>query len=546
MNSATFQVGANAGVNQTITFAIESALSADLSYVGTVIDAPAGLPVSGTNMIAPLGTGELVINDNIVRATDGTNIDLVDAINSADPTVTATAVNSQTFPFEDISLERGTAAIVTGTAITEAVAGTGDLTIAGQSVGAVPLGAGAGTTAATLATALETAATAGGQTITTSVGASSASLNSSAFITVTGTTAGSATYSLTIAGEPVVATVDPQVTTIDADYVNGAIEAYDWAGAGITFTNNGGALSGDYTFSDATGADIQIVEGFVGDAATTTGLDAAAGAYDDTTYGSVSISSATDIIIGGSNADTAAAFGLSSGTTEPSGVAVGTYVLSVGPDVAGLTDVAVDAGADGVVNAIDVVTALEAAGYTASVDSDNNITVANADGANLTLQEVTTGTNTGEGFAATAADATGVVHQGQVTLDSIADIVITGTGLAAAGLDTTGNATTTIDRVSVDTRENAWIAIASVDAALEDIDTIRGGLGAVQNRLESTISNLNSISENLSAARSRILDADIAMETSAMTKNNILQQAGVSILAQANQTPQLALSLLQG
>ena len=84
-----------------------------------------------------------------------------------------------------------------------------------------------------------------------------------------------------------------------------------------------------------------------------------------------------------------------------------------------------------------------------------------------------------------------------------------------------------------------------VDAALTTIDSIRGGLGAVQNRFETTISNLQNVSENLSAARSRILDADIAMETSAMTKNNILQQAGVSILAQANQVPQLILALLQ-
>lgn len=91
---------------------------------------------------------------------------------------------------------------------------------------------------------------------------------------------------------------------------------------------------------------------------------------------------------------------------------------------------------------------------------------------------------------------------------------------------------------------NSQEAIKSVDAALADIGTIRGGLGAVQNRFESTISNLQNVSENLSAARSRILDADIAQETSAMTKSNILQQAGVSILAQANQAPQLALSLL--
>jgi flagellin len=102
-----------------------------------------------------------------------------------------------------------------------------------------------------------------------------------------------------------------------------------------------------------------------------------------------------------------------------------------------------------------------------------------------------------------------------------------------------------IDDVSVTSQANAAIAIESIDKALSDIGTMRGGLGAVQNRFESTIANLNNVSENLSAARSRILDADIAQETSSMTKQNILQQAGVSILAQANQAPQLALSLLR-
>ena len=104
--------------------------------------------------------------------------------------------------------------------------------------------------------------------------------------------------------------------------------------------------------------------------------------------------------------------------------------------------------------------------------------------------------------------------------------------------------TTAVDGISVSTRDAALGAIKSVDQALADVDTIRGGLGAVQNRFESTIANLQNVSENLSAARSRILDADIAQETSNMTKQNILQQAGVSILAQANQGPQLALSLL--
>ncbi|MBU1986348.1 MAG: flagellin, partial [Proteobacteria bacterium] len=73
----------------------------------------------------------------------------------------------------------------------------------------------------------------------------------------------------------------------------------------------------------------------------------------------------------------------------------------------------------------------------------------------------------------------------------------------------------------------------------------RAEFGSAMTALQSRAANTATLAENLSAARSRILDADIAQETSAMTKNNILQQAGVSILAQANQAPQLALSLLQ-
>ena len=101
-----------------------------------------------------------------------------------------------------------------------------------------------------------------------------------------------------------------------------------------------------------------------------------------------------------------------------------------------------------------------------------------------------------------------------------------------------------IDNIDITSVEGAANAIKSIDGAIMQIDNMRGDLGAVQNRFESTIANLSNVAENLSAARSRILDADIAQETSNMTKQNILQQAGVSILAQANQAPQLALSLL--
>jgi flagellin len=84
-----------------------------------------------------------------------------------------------------------------------------------------------------------------------------------------------------------------------------------------------------------------------------------------------------------------------------------------------------------------------------------------------------------------------------------------------------------------------------VDSALTEINSSRADLGALQNRFEAVVNNIAITSENLTAARSRIMDADFAAETASLTRSQILQQAGVSILAQANSLPQLALSLLQ-
>ncbi|WP_373693242.1 flagellin [Desulfobulbus sp.] len=135
---------------------------------------------------------------------------------------------------------------------------------------------------------------------------------------------------------------------------------------------------------------------------------------------------------------------------------------------------------------------------------------------------------------------------GNVTISSEKSFSVGSTSattvLAAA---TEGSELNSVGAVDIGTRAGASEAISVIDSAISFVDTERANLGAIQNRFESTISNLQNISENVSAARSRILDADIAQETSNMTKQNILQQAGVSILAQANQSPQLALSLLQ-
>ena len=113
-------------------------------------------------------------------------------------------------------------------------------------------------------------------------------------------------------------------------------------------------------------------------------------------------------------------------------------------------------------------------------------------------------------------------------------------------ISSTGSALTWSSISSVSTADKAQTVLANIDSLIKTVDSKRAELGAVQNRLDSTIRNQSNISENVSAARSRIRDADFATETANMTKQNILQQAASTVLAQANQRPQAALSLLQG
>lgn len=117
-----------------------------------------------------------------------------------------------------------------------------------------------------------------------------------------------------------------------------------------------------------------------------------------------------------------------------------------------------------------------------------------------------------------------------------------GTAEVVGALADSGKRVSTIDISTVD---GAQSAIDVIDAALASIDDTRANMGAVQNRFENTISNLQNISENVSAARGRIQDTDFAAETANLSKNQILQQAGTAILAQAKQLPQAVLSLLQ-
>jgi flagellin len=128
-------------------------------------------------------------------------------------------------------------------------------------------------------------------------------------------------------------------------------------------------------------------------------------------------------------------------------------------------------------------------------------------------------------------------------------VVFTGAGAvldsATDGTFTIGAGGTAISAIDISTVEGANLALAATDAALSNISSSRAVLGAVQNRFLTTIENLNTTSENLSASRSRIQDADFAMETANLSRTQILQQAGTAMVAQANQLPQGVLALLR-
>lgn len=123
-----------------------------------------------------------------------------------------------------------------------------------------------------------------------------------------------------------------------------------------------------------------------------------------------------------------------------------------------------------------------------------------------------------------------------ISVNLSASKIVGGTGFSATGLG--------IGTLSVETFGEASAALASIDTAISAVGNVRADLGALQNRFQSTIRNLTNIAENLAGARSQIRDTDFAAETADLTRNQIIQQASISVLSQANQRPQAALSLL--
>ena len=243
----------------------------------------------------------------------------------------------------------------------------------------------------------------------------------------------------------------------------------------------------------------------------------------------------------------------------------GAYVVNLTSDNAEATKVAFTIsgteGSDGLSGAITAFNdQASKTGVTARISDDGaGIVLRNSTGNNISLSELEGNTNagtlsiggaairSGEESAAGGEDAelSSVVVTGQVIFDSDKSFSVVGDTGETVVNQTEASKLNAIANMDVSSVRGANLALATVDAALNTVSNQRAKFGAIQSRFGSTIANLSTNSENLTAARSRIRDTDFAKETAELTRNQILQQAGTAMLAQANVAPQNVLTLLQ-
>jgi len=314
----------------------------------------------------------------------------------------------------------------------------------------------------------------------------------------------------------------------------GSLKASSIGGiATATGTEVSAAASTDLTIAVGGGAATSIASsaGFTGAAngQDATSAYAKAAAINDAGIGGLSVTAST------TGTQTVGAIG---------GTAADTYNLTINgvaiytnQDVAtALTNAQLRDAINGVSNQTGVIASL----------NGGDMTLTAADGRNITVTESGTGFTAGtDGLTVTGGDFA-AVQRGTLSVSALSTIDIGGTvatvGLnAAIARDALG-----VDSISISTAAGAQAAILRLDAALGAVSTNRASMGALQSRFTSAITSLQTTSENLSAARSRIMDTDFAAETANLTKAQILQQAGTAMVAQANSSPQNVLSLLRG
>jgi flagellin len=355
-------------------------------------------------------------------------------------------------------------------------------------------------------------------------------------------------------------------------------------GASLGSTNAGSGLTSDtyagyVALTSTDGAPIEIGKGAAGTDADIQqmGFVASVGS-DQLTGASVSSNTITSsdqiqingVDLGAVSGTTAAdkAFAINAISGESGVLASATTTVAYEVDIskattdAGMTinGVAVDFTSLSVASLDGVVTEINGAGIQGVVASSDNTTgsliLTSQAGSDVVVKGGTTDAFGGIGGSTTVASGATETTSGKISLtgNDGADVLVTSNATTEAAKDTAlakmgftsvgGNSEAVGTGLSVTSVANANNTIDRIDDALDKISGGRANLGAIQNRLSSTISNLSNVSQNISAANSRIRDADFATETSALSKSQVLQQAGTAMLSQANASTQSVLSLL--
>ena len=574
--AAQFQVGANA--NQTI---IASTGNSQTSALGSYQVASNSISaVSGTALTA----GQLTLNNiDVGSSTSGSAEAISTAINGVTnrtgvtSSATTTVTSPTTNPLQrNQSLQSGDL-VINGVSI-GAVAGSSNVATQGGNVAAA-INAVSNQTGVTAlvngGTGALTLTSATGKNIDITTNATNADDGATRVENATGLELAGATKSF---GNSVITVAAGARQVVTNTSTNTANASDTLSVAGVTFTYSADANSATNIQIDNSSADNQAanVRAALALNSTVTNAFTITGATTDailTAKTNVLSTGAADGLASASATANASAF---TSTTVGAGVAIGD-TLKIGgltyeftrhdaTAVATAGNVQVKLGTGGATAADDdILTATNLAAAVSAQQAAGNGTV----GFTSRTAGAVTVTNTlygsagvvaaptepvtfGTAGAISSVDTAGVSgvyaassNKGTLTLNSANAFSIGGSSPAAAGLSTANVGLTAINTVDISTLEGANNAISLIDGALSQVNTIRGSMGALQNRFTSVVSSLSASSENLSAARSRILDADFAAETAQLTRNQILQQAGTAMLAQANQLPNNVLSLLR-
>ncbi len=576
--STQLQVGANVG--ESVSFSIGKLTSDNIGTAKT-----GGVSAVGSS--SALGSGDLTINGVAIRASSAAD-DTASTSNAAASAISkVAAINAS-------SAETGVSAVVStntvaGTDMTAAAA-SGTITINGTAISVTTTGDAASSRTAVVEAinakseqtgviAVDTGDDDQGVTLTAADGRNI----TTSFTTVTAASTGIAAASTYTGGYTLVAdsatssiTVTGGDGTAGSNIANSGLAAGTYTAGTASVTSTAQTVAGGGTANALTTGDLKINGVAIGASSATddtasdttytsssgaaSGISIAAAINRSTDATGVTATVNATTVVGGTAAQITAAGAAGVGDDADlyiNGVSVGTMV--------GSADQASDIN-----DTVDLINAAEGQTGVTATYNGGSITLVAADGRNISVAIDSESGGLGANFglaaastgigeaqfttAATTATATAETTYSTVTLSSASEINVSAgvngnTGLAGVGLEIGNFGGSTegqyVKDIDISTLDGANTAIVAIDNALASVSSERSKLGAVQNRLESTISNLAVVSENLTAANSRIQDADFAQEAASLSRSKILQQAGISILSQANAAPQQVLSLLQ-